>query len=142
MRRDVYNTKRRGDVIDITMETTGGFDNAQNWLTKIGNDRAVNGILKNLGNEGVNSLAANTPKDTGQTASGWGYSIESSRGTSELSWHNFAHPNITGGMARMLYTGYGNRTGGYTPPRDYITPAMEPLYNKASYRIVEEILNG
>lgn len=128
--------------MDLKMEMIGGFDNTQKWLNKLGNNAITDSILKSIGGEGVSSLSRTTPRDTGQTASSWAYSIEKNRGVSELSWYNFAHPQVSGGMARMLYTGYGNRTGGYTPPRDYITPAMLPIYDKASYRLVEALLNG
>lgn len=142
MLNEEKNTRRRGEGLKIDMEVVGSFDNLREWLSRIGKDRMVVDVMEGLGQMGVDSLADNTPVDTGETASSWGYDLKVRRDTSELSWYNTAHPHVSGNMARMIYTGYGNRTGGYIPPRDYITPAMTPLYEDAVYKIVEAIMSG
>lgn len=128
--------------MDIKMDVIGSFDNVREWLNRIAQDDLTIQTMEEMGQAGVDALYENTPKDTGQTAAGWGYDLKVGRKESELSWYNHAHPHVSGNMARMIYTGYGNRTGGYVPPRDYITPSMSPIYQEATYRVVEAIMNG
>ena len=128
--------------MDIKAEIIGSFDNTREWLARLGQDDLTIRTMEEMGQAGVDALAANTPKDTGQTAAGWGYDLRVGRNESELSWYNYAHPQVSGNMARMIYTGYGTGTGGYVPPRDYITPSMSPIYKEATYRIVEAMMNG
>lgn len=124
------------------MDIIGSFDNTREWLSRLGQDDLTIQTMESMGQAGVENLAATTPKDTGQTAAGWGYDLTVRMNQSELSWYNTAHPQVSGNLARMLYTGYATGTGGYVPPRDYITPAMESIYKDATYKVVEAIMNG
>lgn len=124
------------------MDVIGSFDKTREWLARLGQDDLTINTMEAMGQAGVDNLAATTPKDTGQTAAGWGYDLTVRMNQSELSWYNTAHPHVSGNLARMLYTGYSTGTGGYVPPRDYITPAMEPIYKDATYKVVEAIMNG
>lgn len=128
--------------MDINIDVIGTFDNLKEWLNRAAQDDLTIRTMEAMGEAGVNSLASHTPVDTGQTASSWGYELKVGRNQSELSWYNSAHPHVAGNLARMLYTGYGTGTGGYVPPRDYITPAMNPIYEDAVYQLVEAIMNG
>ena len=128
--------------MDINIDVIGSFDNTREWLNRLAQDDMTIQTMEQMGQAGVDALRNNTPKDTGQTAAGWGYDLKVGRKESELSWYNHAHPHVSGNMARMIYTGYGNRTGGYIPPRDYITPSMSPIYQDAINRVVEAIMNG
>lgn len=124
------------------MDIIGSFDRTREWLARLSQDDLTISTMEAMGQAGVENLAATTPKDTGQTAAGWGYDLTVRMNQSELSWYNTAHPHVSGNLARMLYTGYSTGTGGYVPPRDYITPAMEPIYKDATYKVVEAIMNG
>ena len=91
------------------------------------------GILDKYGREGVEALSAATPVDSGKTASSWKYDIEhSSRGASI----SFSNTNINKGVniAIILQYGHGTRNGGYVQGRDYINPAIQPVFD----RIVNE----
>lgn len=128
--------------MDINIDVIGDFKNIKEWLNRLAQDDLTIRTMEAMGEAGVNSLANHTPVDTGATAAGWGYDLQVGRRESELSWYNTAHPNVSGNIARMIYTGHGTGTGGYVPPRDYITPAMSPIYEDAMYRLVEAIMNG
>ena len=128
--------------MDIKFETTGNFDNLRSWLNKVGSNEQASSVLNDIGKAGVTALANETPVDTGETASSWAYDVKLSSRESEVSWYNTAHPSVSGNLAIMLHTGYVTGTGGYVPPRPYITSAIEPIYSKASYKLVEAILNG
>ena len=78
---------------------------------------------------GVAALQANTPVDSGATAASWDYRIlATSRGLS-IVWTN---SNDAGGtpVAILLQYGHGTGTGGYVVGRDYINPAIKPVFDR------------
>lgn len=91
------------------------------------------GELDKYGREGVAALASATPVDTGETASSWYYEIENNKDLITISFHN---SNIQNGVpiAIILQYGHGTRNGGWVQGRDYINPAIQPVFDK----IVEE----
>lgn len=96
-------------------------------------ERTLKGdYLKNLdkfGREGVAALALATPVDTGKTAESWGYRIEKTSDGTKIVWTN---SNVNKGIniAIILQYGHGTRNGGYVQGRDYINPAIRPIFDK------------
>lgn len=88
--------------------------------------------LKNLdkyGQEGVNALSLATPVDTGKTADSWDYRIEKTGTGVNLVWTN-SNVNKGVNIAIILQYGHGTRNGGYVQGRDYINPAIRPIFDK------------
>ena len=85
-------------------------------------------ILHAYGNQGVSALAAATPADTGLTASSWSYRIGQTRSSFSIS---FMNSNVVNGVpiAIILQYGHGTRNGGYVQGRDYINPALQPIFD-------------
>lgn len=85
--------------------------------------------LDKFGREGVAALASVTPIDTGLTASSWYYKIERSNESIKISFHN---TNIQNGVpiAIILQYGHGTGTGGWVQGRDYINPAIQPIFDR------------
>ena len=85
--------------------------------------------LDRFGQEGVAALASATPVDSGQTAASWFYEIEITNQTATISFHN---SNIQNGVpiAIILQYGHGTGTGGWVQGRDYINPAIQPVFDK------------
>ena len=94
--------------------------------------------LDKYGKEGVAALTEATPKDTGFTSRSWYYKIERGKGTVSISFHN---SNIQKGVpiAIILQYGHGTRNGGYVEGRDYINPAMRPVFDNLAEAIWEEV---
>lgn len=94
--------------------------------------------LDKYGQQGVDALAAATPKDTGNTAGSWYYEVEHRNGSSTISFHN---SNINKGVpiAVILQYGHGTRNGGYVQGRDYINPAIQPLFDKIAEDAWKEV---
>ena len=78
---------------------------------------------------GVNALKAATPVESGATAAAWGYEIEVKKGSIDIYWTN---ANVVNGVpiAILLQYGHGTGTGGYVPGRDYINPALRPIFDR------------
>ena len=96
-------------------------------------ERTLKGdYLKNLdkyGREGVAALAPATPVDTGKTAESWDYRIEKTNSGIKIVWIN---SNVNNGVniAIILQYGHGTNHGGYVQGRDYINPAIRPIFDK------------
>lgn len=90
---------------------------------------------------GIGALAAATPHDSGLAASSWGYKVENSSGGVSISWTN---TDVEGGfpVAIMLQYGHGTGTGGYVAGRDYINPAMKPIFDKIADRVWKAVTSA
>lgn len=111
----------------------GSFKNIEKFLSKMERREMFAG-LNALGQEGVHALAAATPIDSGVTASSWYYEVKTDNQGATISWHN---DNVVAGtpLVILLQYGHGTGTGGYVQGRDFINPAIEPIFN----RIAEEV---
>lgn len=116
----------------ISFRHRGGFDNIRRYLEKSkGVSRLDN--LDKYGREGVAALASATPTDSGKTASSWYYEIERANGSIAIRFNN-SHINNGVPIAVILQYGHGTGTGGWVQGRDYINPAIQPVFD----RIVSE----
>lgn len=90
--------------------------------------------LDRYGRQGVDALSSASPVDTGLLSDSWGYQIGHTHDTVSITWFN---TDIEGGLniAVIVQYGHGTGTGGWVEGRDYINPAMRPLFD----RIVDEI---
>ena len=112
----------------ITFSHKGNFKKTNRFLAGvIGiNYRAM---LEKYGQEGVTALSLATPRDTGETANSWSYTIKDTRGGAEISWMN---SNRVDGVPIAIILQYGHVTGsgGYVQGIDYINPALKPIFDK------------
>ena len=112
----------------ITFRHKGDFSKLTRFLERA--KEAVHlGVLDKYGREGVAALASATPVDSGLTANSWYYKIEHKDGTATISFFN---SNVQNGVpiAIILQYGHGTGTGGWVQGRDYINPAIQPIFDK------------
>lgn len=116
----------------IIIKQKGDFSKITGFLEKA-RSVAHAGILDKYGKEGVEALKAATPVDTGLTADSWYYKVTYGDGSATLEFHN---SNVNKGVpiAIVLQYGHGTGTGGWVEGRDYINPAIQPIFDK----LVEE----
>lgn len=96
------------------------------------------GDLDKYGREGVAALASMTPMDSGETAASWYYKIENQNGVARIL---FCNSNINDGVpiAIILQYGHGTRNGGWVEGRDYINPAIQPIFDKIANNAWREV---
>lgn len=96
------------------------------------------GDLDKYGQEGVDALSSATPVDSGLTASSWYYKIENKNGSAIISFYN---SNVNNGVpiAIILQYGHGTNNGGWVEGRDYINPAILPIFEKIANDAWEEV---
>lgn len=116
----------------ISFRQKGDFSKLNKYLERV-KETVKLGDLDKYGREGVAALSSATPTDTGLTASSWYYEIKRQNGSVSITFNN---SNINDGVpiAIILQYGHGTHGGGWVEGRDYINPAIQPLFD----RIAEE----
>ena len=121
----------------ITITTTGNFGKTASYLHRMEHKSFLKRIAAQ-GAIGVAALAENTPKDSGLTADSWYCEIEESNDSVTVYWKN-SNINKDFPIAIGLQFGHGTGTGGYVQGRDYINPALEPVFSQIAEAIREEV---
>lgn len=121
----------------ISFRQKGDFSKLNRFLERA-KEAAKLGDLDKYGREGVAALASATPVDSGLTAKSWSYEIVRKNGSVSI---NFNNSNIQNGVpiAVILQYGHGTGTGGWVQGRDYINPAIRPLFDKIAENAWREV---
>lgn len=95
-------------------------------------------ILDKYAKEGVKALQAVTPVDSGMTKDSWTYKIKKYKGGAKISWVN---SNVVDNVlvAVILQYGHGTGNGGYVEGRDYINPALKPIFDNLATEVWREV---
>ena len=114
--------------LNVKVSSTGNFNKTMKFLKKMENFDPIP-ILSKYARVGVSALAAATPKEDGSTAASWSYEITNENGCATIYWTN-NDQNQGVYIAVILYYGHGTGTGGYVAGRDYIRPAIRPVFDQ------------
>jgi hypothetical protein len=128
----VISFKQKGDF-----KRTKSYLNNAEQASSFKSHKAYS-ILDHYGQEGVKALQAATPRDTGETASSWSYSITRNNDKTKLSFHN---TNIQNGVkiAVILQYGHATKSGVWIDGKDYINPALVPIFEEIASSVWEEV---
>lgn len=121
----------------ITIESQGDWKLTRNWfdrMTKL--DLAL--IMNQFGREGAAALASATPSRTGATAKSWNYEVKRTGNNWKITWTN-SNVNKGANIAVLIQYGHGTRNGGYVVGRDYINPAIRPIFDKIAAKAWKEV---
>lgn len=115
----------------------GDLSKTSRFLEKAKNAARLSELDK-YGRAGVAALSSATPLDSGKTASSWYYEIERQNGKVSI---NFCNSNINKGVpiAIILQYGHGTGTGGWVEGRDYINPAIQPIFDEIANNAWKEV---
>lgn len=121
----------------ISFRQKGDFSNLSRFLERVKETVKI-GDLDKYGRAGVAALSSATPVDTGKTAASWTYEIVRQNGSVSIEFHN---SNIQKGIpiAIILQNGHATGTGGWVEGRDYINPAIQPIFDKIAKEAWEEV---
>lgn len=121
----------------ISFSHKGDFSKLTSFLEKA-KESVKLGNLDRYGKEGVAALASATPVDSGLTANSWYYEIEHRDGSATI---NFCNSNIQNGVsiAVILQYGHATRNGGWIQGRDYINPAIQPVFDRIAESAWKEV---
>ena len=121
----------------ITFKHKGDFGRTTKFLNNTLKSNFKD-VLHRYGQMGVDALAASTPIDSGETADSWNYEITGNKNGMSVIWTN-SHVNQGVNIAIILQSGHGTGTGGYVQGRDYINPAMRPIFDGMAEAIWKEV---
>lgn len=93
--------------------------------------------LDRYGREGVTVLAKATPVDTSLTANSWAYRIKRGKRPT-IEWYN---TNVVNGTSVVILIQYGHGTGsgGYVQGRDFINPAIRPIFDQIAANVWKKV---
>lgn len=121
----------------ISFRQKGDFSKLSRYLERAKEIVKI-GDLDKYGREGVAALSSATPVETGRTANSWYYEIKRQNGSVSIE---FLNSNINKGVpiAIILQYGHGTGTGGWVQGRDYINPAIQPIFDKIANDAWKEV---
>ena len=121
----------------ITFKHHGNFNNTKRFFKRASEAKFLQN-LDRYGQEGVAALSAATPVESGETANSWYYEITRSGSSFSIHWAN-SHVNDGVNIAVIIQYGHGTGTGGYVAGRDYINPAIRPIFDKIAENVWKEV---
>lgn len=124
----------------ITFTTTGDLKRTRKFLDSMSKAEFLN-VASKFAREGVEALASATPIDSGLTASSWGYRIKRGRSSFSIEWTN-SHVDSGVPIAIILQYGHGTGTGGYVQGRDYINPAIKPVFDRIAENVWKAVTSA
>lgn len=121
----------------ISFTQKGDFSRTTKYLNRIKNPSKLT-VFDKYGQAGVSALRSATPVESGKTAASWYYKVERD---SESVSIVFCNSNINKGVpiAIILQYGHGTGTGGYVQGRDYINPAIQPVFDQLAEAAWKEV---
>lgn len=124
----------------IRFRQKGDFSKLSKYFEKM-KEAAKIGVLDKYGREGVAALSSATPVESGKTASSWSYEIERQNGSVSIVFKN-SNVNKSVPIAIILQLGHGTGTGGWVEGRDYINPAIQPIFDKLANEAWKEVIKA
>lgn len=124
----------------VIVKQKGDFSKTEKFLNTISKKLYYRNLQK-YAEQGVAALASATPIDSGTTANSWDYEIRQTKNSVSIYWTN---SNINKGVpiAVIIQYGHGTRNGGYVQGRDYINPAMRPIFDKIAENVWKEVTSS
>lgn len=122
----------------LSIDVSGGFSDTERRLAKLKNKNWIK-TIEQFGSRGVDALREATPKKTGRTSESWYYEIRETHNGVILEWKN---SNVVNGenIALLIQRGHGKKNGGYVPARDYINPALRPIFEEIRAVMTAEVV--
>ncbi len=128
-------TKLMGSV--ISFKHKGNFSRTTQYMERLLNLIHA-GRFDKYGKAGVLALETATPTDTGKTAMSWYYRIEIKNGFLRLSFYNDSeNDNIP--IVILLQYGHYSRNEGWVEGKDFINPAIQPVFDQILSDLGEEV---
>ena len=124
----------------VIVKQKGDFSKTEKFLNIISKKLYYRNLQK-YAEQGVAALASATPVDSGTTANSWNYEIRQTKNSVSIYWTN---SNVNKGVpiAIIIQYGHGTRNGGYVQGRDYINPAMRPIFDKIAENVWKEVTSS
>lgn len=127
--------------MSIKIKQSGNFNKTTRFLMSM-KERKFLRNLEKYGRKGVDALSDATPVNTGKTAESWDYEIHWTKGTYTICWTNSNMAEAGMPIAVLIQYGHGTRNGGYVQGRDFINPAIAPIFDKIANDAWKEVVDS
>lgn len=123
----------------VSVKSKGNWEKTTKLLERTSKQSVKMDVLREYGELGVQALSTATPKDTGETASSWYYTIKNQNGKYSIVFNN---RNVVDGVpiAIILQYGHATRNEGWVEGRDYINPALRPIFDGMAKKVWREAI--
>lgn len=124
----------------FSIDSSGSFDKTERFLRRM-SKLDVMSVLNRAGQAGVNALASATPTESGLTARSWYFETQYRFGAYSITWKN-SHVVDGRPIAILLQYGHATGTGGYVQGRDYINPAIRPIFDQIEAEVWKAVTSA
>ena len=124
----------------VNLVRKGNWTKTTDWLKRAKKLDNARKVLEQYGREGVAALSAATPVDTGTTASSWNYRIDQNEQSTKLVFLNNNKTETGIPIVILLQYGHGTKSGVYVQGRDFINPAIQPIFDKIAEKVWKEVV--
>lgn len=124
----------------LELTSSGSFSNLEKFLRGVSRDTIL-AQLQRYGQDGVHALESATPIESGETRNLWTFKVAKSGGSYSITWSN-SHVENGVPIAIILQYGHGTGTGGYVKGRDYINPAMRPVFDNIADKVWKAVTSA
>lgn len=124
----------------ISFKVTGSYQATQSFITHLSRLNILE-IMDSCGSAGVAALSSATPTDTGLAAGSWSYDTQANNGVYTIVWTN-TDVESDFPVVIMLQYGYATGTGGYVQGRDYINPAIAPIFDQIADKVWKAVTSA
>lgn len=122
----------------IIFESSGSFRRTESFLSTM-RKAEIFAALDHYGQLGVSALASATPIETGDTAQSWYYTISKKSNSYSLVWRNRHLDKDGSPVAILIQYGHATGTGGYVEGRDFINPAIRPIFDQIAADVWKKV---
>ena len=123
----------------ISVVHRGNFEKTEKFFSRARRKDYLR-VLSFYGERGLNALAANTPVDTGKTAKSWSYKVFQGSKSAGIVWSNSNTTESGIPIVVLIQYGHGTRNGAYVQGRDFINPAIQPIFDEIAEKVWEEVV--
>lgn len=122
----------------LGFKTSGSFDNIDKFLKRMSSNE-IWSTLDHYGRKGADALSSATPVDTGRAADAWRYKVSHKNDVHTLSFYN---NDVENGqpIVILIQYGHGTGTGGYVQGRNFINPAIRPIFDQLLEDIWKQVI--
>lgn len=124
----------------ISTTVKGNYKKTYDFLDRC-SESLGDAFLSSIGKRGVEALKENTPRDTGKTAYAWYYVINKTGNQIVIEWHNDNLTEDGHNVAILVQYGHQTKSGSWVYGRDYINPAIQPIFDKMADEMWERVVS-
>ena len=124
----------------LVVKQKGEFKNFERFLQKDRRLKALKKTLDKFGQRGVEALASATPVRTGKTAASWSYDVVINDSGVSIHWYNDNLANDGTPVVKLLVRGHGTRNGHYVRGNNFVTPAIQPIFDEIAEEAWAEVI--